>query len=46
MDRYDLSEAAATALLVRLSRHHNVAIAVVAEAIIAAERARQRRVGG
>lgn len=42
MDRYELSQPKALALLVRLARHHRVELRVVAAAIIAAAVARRR----
>ena len=42
MDRYDLDQAGASALMSRLARHHKVDLRIIAAAIIAAALARRR----
>ena len=43
MDRYEISESGAVALLGRLARFYNVTVPVMAAAVIAAAVARRRR---
>ena len=45
MDRYEISEPRALALLSRLARHYNVTLPAMAAAVIAAAIARRRREG-
>lgn len=45
MDRYDITEPGALALLSRLARYYNVTVPVMAAAIVAAALARRRRDG-
>jgi hypothetical protein len=45
MDRYEITEPSARALLGRLARYYNVTVPVMAAAVIAAAVARRRREG-